>query len=306
MINTTLLKSNFDLKEYFDDKFISYKTEGDNVTFGWINIPCIFCEDHEFHLGINLKNKLYHCWLCDETGDVIDLVRAIDKTSFNGARAILEQFQNFSNDVKEKKKTKSTKFVLPKGFKYIKEGKEPTIVKEYMKRRKFDLSICQTYKLGFIKYGDYNLRLIVPAFVNGEMVSYQAADVTGKASIPYIDCPEDKALVPNNKLVYGLDNTITNGQVILVEGVTDKWRIGKYGKALFGKNYTSDQLLYIIQRVKKDVVTKVLFDPDASVKGREFAVQLSTYFKRVLFVRLSGTKDPADLSNKEVFDIISI
>ena len=81
-------------------------------------------------------------------------------------------------------------------------GKEPELVRQYMERRKFPLSICQEHGLGWVSMGDYQLRLIVPIFLSGELMSFQAMDMTGTAEIPKLDCPEDRAMRINKELLY--------------------------------------------------------------------------------------------------------
>ena len=87
------LKRNFDIRDYFDSEGVQWWDEGDNVTDGWVNINCCFCSDHANHLGINLENKMFHCWSCDESGDLIDLIRRLEGLSFAKARLRLEDFQ---------------------------------------------------------------------------------------------------------------------------------------------------------------------------------------------------------------------
>lgn len=299
-------KKYFDIKRYLNDRNVRFWNEGDNISFGWIGLSCIYCDDHMNHLGINLENNSFKCWICHEEGDVITLIKDLEGVSFIVAKNRLDDYQRGEKLKLEKpQRTRRTKGILPEGYMEIEKGDEPEVVKRYIERRRFDLSICQDYDLGFIEHSEmYNLRLIVPIYLDNDLVSYQAIDVTGKASIPYLDCPEDVATVYNKHLVYGIDDQ-DEGQIIIVEGVTDKWRIGKHGRALFGKNYTKEQLNLIKRKTSKDVKVKVLFDPDASQDGWTFANELGLFFPRVLFIDLGGTSDPADLNDNQIWEIVN-
>ena len=172
----------------------------------------------------------------------------------------------------------------------------PKVIKSYLKRRGFKKRIISTYKLGFCEYGDYNLSIIVPIYVEGEVVSYQAVDVTGKAKTKYVDAPKDVALIPNSDLVYGIDDI--QKQMCIVEGVTDKWAMGLDAVATLTKNYTREQMLFLVKHVSKNTKIKVMFDPDASRDGRKFANNLCGYYLDVMFIKLHG-KDPAELPEKD-------
>ena len=187
----------------------------------------------------------------------------------------------------------------------IELGKEPKLVIEYMNRRRFDLSICQRHKLCFSMYGEYPLRLIVPVIVDDVVITFQAVDVTGMAVVPYIPCPISVAGISIHDAVYGLDMFVGD-QVILVEGVTDKWRMGGCSIAMFGKGFSVKQLIILADKFNHDMKIKVLFDPDATEDGNRLAGELASIFRNVKFIDLEGDKDPADLSDREVMEIINL
>jgi len=296
------LKRNFDAIRYLEDQGITIWKEGDNVSDGWIGIKCVFCDDHFNHLGINLNKKNYSCYICNETGDAIDLVKAIEDASFSVAKRRLEQYQE-GIVLKQRKRRRNRHFksLLPENFQPIERGKETPLVKQYMKRRGFDLSICQQYKLGYVASGRYKLRLIAPVFLDHEVVSFQAADMTGKASVPYLDCPEDRAIIPNKHLLYGIDDI--GDQIILVEGITDKWRVGRDAVAIFTKNMTAEQYQLLVQKGKGKVL-KILLDSDASKKLFEIGRKVFTVFRDVFVIQLQEG-DPAEMSNRDILKVLN-
>jgi len=146
--------------------------------------------------------------------------------------------------------------------------------------------------------------MIVPIYLDRELMSFQAMDVTGKARVPYIDCPEDRALVPNKQLLYGID-TVPGDQVLIVEGVTDKWRIGDSAVAMFTKNWTRAQILLLYDRARGKRV-KVLLDMDALRDAEGLAKELTAMFRDVTFVEYGedDPKDPALFSDEQINEIL--
>jgi len=296
------LKRNFDIIDYFDDQGVQWWDDGDNVTDGWININCAYCDDIKNHLGIHLEEKYFHCWACNETGDIIDLIRRLEDASFRAAKLRLEEFQAVQlKSNKKKKEKKRYKKLLPEWFEPIWKGEEPQAVRDYMRRRDFPIEVCQRWSLGYVPHGEYALRLIAPVMHRNEIVSWQAVDVTGIAAQRYLDCPPDRARIPSKHAVNGIDMANERGQAVVVEGVTDQWRMGPGALCLMGKNYTPEQLNYLKENLSRKVRVKVLLDADAWKKSRTFAAELGMYFEIKIIQLDEG--DPAELSDKEVGDI---
>jgi len=303
------LKEDFDVINYLESRGIEYWTEGKNVTQGWVNINCVFCPDHSNHLGIHYtEGNGFHCWLCGESGDIIKLVRKVEECGFDKAVRVLKQFQEVAPVVEEEKRIERPRGnVLPEGFEEIVKGKEPDLVKRYFARRRFDLALCQSHGLGWVRIGRYQHRLIVPITLGGEVMSFQAADLTGMARVPYLSCPDARGRMPIKHLLYGVDWLGGSEQVVLVEGVTDKWRMGNCSLALMGKKWTREQLK-LLHDVASDKVIKVLLDLDAVRDGYGLARELSANFQEVVLVELElgDPADPADFDEamvRRVYDI---
>lgn len=296
------LKVDFDIRSYLDDIGIEYKEAGEkNVSEGRVGIECPFCDDPSWHLGIHYEaGNYFTCWRCDERGDIITLIRKLEDVSFGAARAKLGQYQGGTTRSKKKKEPRLYDEVLPEDFEYIVPGEEPPLVNQWFGRRRFDLSLCQEYRLGWLSYGEYQLRLIVPVYLDGKVVSFQAVDTTGNARVKYLDCPDDRATIPNKHLLYGIDDV--GEQVILVEGVTDKWRVGRDAVALFGKSWSWQQL-NLLYRKAKGKRMKVALDMDAVRDGEKLAKGLCALFTDVVFVELE-VKDPDGLSGGEIGGLI--
>ena len=297
------LKTDFDARSWLDDIGVLYHESGEeNVGDGWIGIDCPFCGIGLGHLGIHCEEGNYFkCWNCPEKGDIITLIQALEEIGFQSAKVVLERYQELFPAVREERPGKAYTDILPEGFERIVEGDEPPLVRQWFRQRGFDLGICREYQLGWVPCGEYQLRLIVLMRLDGKVVSFQAVDMTGRARVRYLDCPRDRAVIPNDRLLYGLDGV--GSQVILVEGVTDKWRVGKDAAAMLTKNWTDAQIHLLYEKAKHKRV-KVLLDMDAVREGRKLASKLSELFDDVVFVGLDEAKDPDQLTAEEVKRII--
>lgn len=296
------LKRGFDVRSWLDYAGVKYALGGDNTTRGWASMPCIFCHDHANHLGVNLRGRYFHCWLCGETGDVVKLVQAIEGLSFPAAKVRLEDFQGFGEEPKEESAARRYDGLLPKGTVPI-VGEIPAAVRKYLERRRFGESILRDYGLMWCPPGgEFPLRLIVPIYLDGELVSWQAADVTGRASRKYVSCADDRALVPKLGLIYGIDDVADSREVVLVEGVTDRWRVGKRRcMAFLGKAWDYAHTMLLKRKVRGDCLLTVMLDPDAHDHGMALGKALGLVHERVRVVLLEEDgPDPAELGEEEV------
>lgn len=67
------MKNNNHIKTLFlylrnEKNFIQYSDDQ-------YSIKCIFCNDHSSHLSINLKLNAFHCWRCDTSGNLHELLK---------------------------------------------------------------------------------------------------------------------------------------------------------------------------------------------------------------------------------------
>ncbi len=252
------------ITDYFEDKGIEYWTSGKNVSRGWVNIQCVFCDDQSNHLGINLIDKYYNCWLCKEHGNVVDLILEIVGCSYRKGYEILNKIwgDDFSLSVVEK-------IDLPPSLRRHEVILPPILNKwsgkylKYLSDRNFDpVRLIRKYKLmPAHRFGHYSHRIIVPFFVSGKMVTFTGMDTTGKKEVKYKDCSKEDSVISTDETLYNIDNA-RNGKAVIVEGVTDVWRIGKGAVALNTKTINDFQILLLKEKGIKEVL--VLLDADVN------------------------------------------
>lgn len=184
-------------------------------------------------------------------------------------------------------------------------GDHPAIT--YLNRRKFNpgfLSEVYSVRYCFSPDPKYPLaygRIIVPIYKEGILYSWQARRINeDNFEKKYHTCPNSKPSLT----LYGIDVVPKNSEyVVLVEGVTDVWRVGINALASFGTNLSYEQALLLFS-LSLPVV--ILWDGDATNKAKKLLERLRAISLKVpIYVaELPVDKDPADLSQEECLKVI--
>lgn len=297
------LARSVNMKLYLDSKGIEYKTEGvKNVGHGWIGIKCVYCNDPSHHLGIELKTGRCHCFKCQITVSCLKFIANLEHAGFNKAQKLAQRFQKTSAELnsedEEVVKKSNGKLWFPKTFKELTYGNEPQVVANWFERRNYRRKLIEKYRLHFCRITPYPLSLIVPVFLDGKMVSWQAMGLIEKQ---YLDCPRDKCVVFNKETLYGIDEAKNTDQIVLVEGITDKWRVGNSAVAAFTKNITHEQFLLLAKKIPTNKTIKVFLDKDTehNRENKKVAMRLAEIFSDVRLIHLKFKKDPAELTTAQ-------
>jgi DNA primase len=138
-------------------------------------------------------------------------------------------------------------------------------------------------------------RLIIPVYLNGEFVSFQGADLTGKADLKY------KAGTDNIKsLLYNYDGI--EDVMVVTEGVLDAWRVGDNAVCSFGTSITDDQKQLIINKNLKHLV--FMWDSDAYWYAKKEAEYFRPFVDIVDVIKLPPDADPDEMEHEELNKIL--
>jgi len=282
------------LTDYLNQKGVSFITEGKNVTPGWIEITCPFCGDPSYHLGIS-PQLFFHCWRCGEKGTIVKLLMELEGIPYHKAAKQAGEFdtkwvESFKQDIKERLNHN----ILPKEAK----SELSDYHESYLQGRSFcPTQLRSEYDiLGVGPIGKYKFRVIAPCQIQGSAVNFTALAVMGQ-SPKYIHCPNEEAIIPMKSLLYNIDNV--GKTMVITEGVTDVWRIGRGCVATMGMEFSKEQLSLIIKSEVKTVF--VIFDSGEveKKKANHLALNLSGIVDHVEVIELSEG-DPGDLSESDV------
>jgi len=171
---------------------------------------------------------------------------------------------------------------------------------EYLASRNFDPEyIFNKYQLRCNgPLGNFNLRLIIPFYERKRLVTFTTRDVTGKARIPYIHCSKFKSILHPKDTLYNID-TVQDTALVL-EGVTDVWRMGDGAVATMGDKFTAKQVV-LLKNLKRCFI---LYDTEdeAQENAERLAYNLSVTVPDVHVLGLEEG-DPADISPEDAKSI---
>lgn len=276
----------FDMQQYLKDNNISFQTEGKNCSIGFLNTTCLWCSDHSNHLGLHESKGYGSCWLCGHKS-LYEIISKI--TPFENPQKIIQQYSTniiIENKIEEKINYNNTSIKLP-------GDKLSLCHKNYLKSRHFDPEYLeQKYKLkGTLHHKDYPYRIIIPIYFNDQLVTYQTRNIKGKSY--YINCNPEKEIIPIKECIYNLENCNQN-YIIVTEGVFKVFRLGDNSCCLFGKNFTSKQILPLLRYDK----IFIYYDPDAQKEAKKLCNIFDSLGKEVF--NINNNKAPDDLNEKEV------
>jgi len=285
----------FNAAQFCEDFAIEIPRTRKNTRHGWVNIQCPFCNDESNHGGFNVKEGYYNCFRCGGHW-LPKIIAKLTNSSIEQSKKIILQYSN----------TAPNYFVnKPTSFNSNKEISLPPLVNhllpehiEYLRSRRFDDKVIRTWKLqSTLHYGNYSHRIFAPIYFQNKIVSYQCRAINNNQFPPYKACATANEVVHHKHIVYGFDYAIIKKRCIVVEGITDVWRLGKGAVATFGKKFTREQLLLLSNNFNEIFI---MFDSDTGY-GETFqalAGQLAQKMnKAVECIKLKNC-DPGDLPQK--------
>lgn len=285
----------FDAQSFLEDYNIPFAVEGKNTQTGWVNIDCPFpnCNDTSNHGGFNLSKSYYNCWKCG-FHYLNDTISILINVSRREADSIIKEYDIHTSQtvIKESIKNKRGKLELPKGTAPLQ-----FVHKQYLRKRNFvPEELVVTWDLqGVWQFGDYKYRIIAPIYYNNKLVSYQGRDITDRSPYRYKACAKKNELIHHKYILYGLDY-VQNMSMIIVEGITDVWRLGKGAVALFGVGYTIQQIRMIKKKAKK---VFILFDYAATEQADKLSWELAILGISVEIINAPFTEDPGSMKQED-------
>lgn len=286
---------NIDAQKFLHNFNIPYTTSGTkHCRSGWIQIGCPFCAGGiGTHLGIKLPGIYASCWRC-KGKSVPQVIQALLMCSWTQAYTIIQQYSinagaRQQNIAAKKVKLLNKDVKLPSGTINLLDKHD-----NYLIERKFNPEYLEKIfgLQGTGPIGEYKHRIIAPILWQERLISYQGRDVTGKSELKYKACAEINEAYPHKHSLYGID-LAKRESVLVVEGITDVWRLGPGAIATFGTSFTSSQVKMIHEGFKRAFI---LFDtePTAQKIAHELGYMLAALGMKVEILTLDEG-DPGDM-----------
>lgn len=289
-----------DIIQLYNDFSIPYATEGHkHCRPGYVNTECPHCTGNPgLHLSFNLQGNYFVCWRCGWHPINISIA-ALLHISETEANKLAKQYGGSSVKINEPKvRLRLKPHHLP-------SHSEPMtqIHRQYLEGRGFDperleyeWKLLGTGPISTLDNLRYNHRIIIPFIWNGEQVSFDSRDITGKANNKYMACPLDRELIPHKDILYG-DQTQWHSTGICVEGPTDVWRFGPRAFATSGIKYKPKQIRAISQHFKRVAVVFDGGEIQAQSQARKLVAELK--FRGVDAFRVDIEGDPGGMKQSE-------
>lgn len=292
--------SRLDPVAYLNSRGFYPREHGENISSkkGWMGLNCFFCPegDDKGHLGINVNSKTYSCWRCSSKGNMFGLIMHIERCSFLSAVNIAKKFSGNLPDIERFMPEDRRRIALKVDLSGFTDQLLP-LHRSFLVYRKFDPDFIFTkYKLRCCgPIGDKPFRLIVPMFNENMIVSYVARDVTGKAEKPYLNLDDDLSIIPPKYHLYNLQNA--KDVALVLEGITDSWRIGDGSVATLGIKHTPQQVAEL-RRFKRIFI---MYDgePKAIEMAHKLAWECSSFNSDVQVIELASG-DPCEMKEDDV------
>lgn len=293
----------FNALAFLKDNRIDHTTTGQKATKNRVQVHCPFCiGSKKYHLGIHLSDAYANCWRCGPHS-ILKVVKELLHVSWSETYKIIEQYGDVSSvKIQKHDRVHASEVVLPDLLEPLK-----TAHAKYLIGRGFTPEgLVNTWGIQSTgPAGDYKHRIFIPIYYRNRVVSFQCRSIsTNENVVRYLTCPPEKEAIFHKSILYGIDNVISD-TIVVVEGVTDAWKLGAGAVATFGINYMKEQV-YQISRYKN---VYIMFDPEKTAQrmaeklGNELAF-MNNCNVNILDIKDTGVEDPGSLPQKEAEQIM--
>jgi len=147
--------------------------------------------------------------------------------------------------------------------------------------------------------GDFKYRIIVPIIQERRVVTYVGRDITGVSNLRYRNLKEELSILPAKECVYNID--AVGDTAIIVEGITDVWRLRYNTVAMLGLMFTKTQVRKLSKKLKRAVLC---YDSEPQAQEMAMALAEELSFAGVSTeILLIDKKDPGELAEEEAEEI---
>ena len=261
-------------QKLFSQNNIPFIDRGPNVKRGNLNIRCPFCgvSDPSYHMGVDTESNMWACWRNkNHRGkSPVRLLVKLLKISYEKARDIAglddsyvdpDGFDSITERLERLgKKSEVSKAVLsfPSSFKEFDNSVRVRRHVDYMiNDRGFDSSdffdLCDFYNLRAATDGLFKDRVILPYYMDGELVTWAGRSIT-RGLLRYRALSHEESLVIPEHTFFNYDCLLQGGEhLIVVEGPMDALKLDYYGKDFgvrsisISTNALKDRQKYILE-----------------------------------------------------------
>jgi len=245
--------------------------------------------DHNFHLGLGPVSN--SCFIHGGSHNLSELITSFTNCSSSDVSKIIKKYseKDWDFDFKELHKRSDVKQIFYPYFDLTDRAKQ------YLIDRGFSPShLIYKYNISYQpNFGKFAGRIIIPFYEDGRLVSYCGRRIDS-GNPKYRNLEDGDSVIPIKNCLYGLD-FCEKDYVVVVEGVTDVWKMGDNFVALSGNSLSEEQKIKLVKRFKTIIV---MLDAGFVDEGLKIVKKISPYRRCINFMISGG--DPGDFSDKEI------
>lgn len=320
-------------KQILDENHIQYVERGANVKRGELNIKCPYCgsADPSHHLGLSQDTGWWACWRnSDHRGkSPVRLLVALLRISYRKARELAGLDEDYvdpdgfddlaarllrsGQSMPELEDQAQGKLRMGLDYqKFTSSGGRNRRFFNYLESRLFRdqdiLKLAWYYNLRHCISGPFQDRLIIPYYLNGELITW-AGRAVGESTIRYKALSIEDSILATKRTLYNYDAHKQADVLVLVEGPIDALKLDFYGKRFgvrsvaLSTNSINDEQIYLLEeaasKVRKVIImldTQTSLGVVASMRMRERLGQIpNSQIQAVPY----GMKDAGELSYEQ-------
>jgi hypothetical protein len=284
---------------------IAFRLEGENVTPGWVGLDCPFCSDTNKHLGVKAEEEFFTCWRCRRSGKLFHLLEAKMRLPRDSVRQAMTEGQERDDSISLKAQVAAILRPEEPAVEHQDRVMRPLAslvpiqataadspvrraVLAFLDARRFSWGVACANEASITFLEGMAGRLVLPVRdAHGSLVGY-----TGRSLFANL-APRYKNLGPLHETLYGIRSLKEGGEVWIVEGPLDQWRIGPPAVASFTKRLTAAQV-GLLRSLRPSRVL-VCWDGDAYLDAVQAARSLGVAGMEARAVRLPAEHDPDSL-----------
>lgn len=267
---------------------------------GWLksqSFVCPFC-GREGKLGINPSTDFFHCFRCDEKGQLMDLLLSLERVdTFNEGLQILEKYKDRGFQLQREERVELKELapmILPEGFRLLNQGKSQIAksARAYIKGRGFDINHLSKMGWGYATDKEHFGYIIIPYYKDHQIIYYNARNYMSSGP-RYLNPNIGESSLGKSQILYNEEALYMYKSIYLCEGVFNAIAISKDRSICTAGKYISQ---YQINKIIKSPVERVIIalDGDALDKSIQLGLTLIPY-KQVKIINFPLDKDSNDL-----------
>ena len=292
----------FDFASYLEERDVEFRIMDSGDHKEW-SLNCPACTEHGEptpdtgkKLWVNLQIGKFHCYRCKWSGPLTRLIEKLSNVPFGEALKILrgeqldpmdhlnlklyEEHYDLSDEETELKEIE-----LPYGYEPI-DGPHP-----YLKKRDIPWQYARDHEWGISRSGFTKDRIIVPTFMEGRLVYWQARATWEEPKSKEFKKVLNPSGLSAKSILFNYDIAKNYETVILVEGFIAAVKAGKNAMATNGKKLHPEQLEWLKETKAKKII--LAWDTDAWTDARRDR-------------KMSGLHEGACCSMKKAVDLLRV